>query len=267
MSKKGATVFLIIGIIFSACQLRADGTITILDVYDNLGFQKGLKTSQGFSCLIRGTEKTILFDTGKNGGILMDNLAKLGIDPKQIDIIVLSHIHKDHIGGLEALLKQNPQATLYVPKSFLKMNDFLESIRASAPRVIAVTEPQSICRDVYSTGMMGGKPFEQSLVIGTARGSVVITGCAHPGILEIVKKSKEVVKGDTLFVMGGFHLLDQDQARVESVVRMFQELGVRSVGPCHCTGDLPMQLFKERYQSRFIPMGLGKLVTLPELQN
>ena len=267
MSKKAATLFLCMGIFLYACLLWADGPITILDVYDNLGFQKGLKTNQGFSCLIRGTEKTILFDTGKNGGILMDNLEKLGINPKQIDIVVVSHIHKDHLGGLSAFLKQNPQVTLYVPRSFLKMTDFTESISGFDPKVIAVTKLQSICRDVYSTGMMGTMLFEQSLVIQTERGSVVLTGCAHPGIIEIVNKSKEVVKGDTLLVMGGFHLLNQDQAQVESIVKMLQDLGVHYVGPTHCTGDMPMKVFKEKYQGNFITMGVGKTVTLSELKN
>lgn len=267
MSKKAAAIFLSMVILLHTDQSRADDTMTILDVYDNLAYQGGLRTDHGFSCLIRGTEKTILFDTGAHGRILLANLEKLNIDPGLIDIVVLSHIHWDHIGGLHTFLEKNPRVTLYVPKSFMKMSDFIESMRGFDPQVIAVTDPQPICRDVYSTGMMGARLHEQSLVIRTEKGSIVITGCAHPGIVEIVKKSKEVVKGDTLLVMGGFHLLNQDHTQVEETVRMFKEMGVHYVGPCHCTGDMPIRVFRERYQDYFIEMGVGRTVIPSELKN
>jgi 7,8-dihydropterin-6-yl-methyl-4-(beta-D-ribofuranosyl)aminobenzene 5'-phosphate synthase len=165
-----------------ASQGLAENVITILDVYDNLGYREGVKTDHGFSCLIRGAEKTILFDTGAHGRILMANLEKLSIDPGFIDIVVLSHIHWDHIGGLHAFLEKNPLITLYVPRSFLKMQDFTKSIQGFDPRLTAVAGPQPVCRDVYSTGMMGARLHEQALVIRTEKGSIVITGAPTPAL-------------------------------------------------------------------------------------
>lgn len=66
-------------------------------VFDNNPYKKGLENGWGFSCLIEGMEKTVLFDTG--GNILLDNMQMLGIYPEAVDILVLSHVHSDHVGG------------------------------------------------------------------------------------------------------------------------------------------------------------------------
>jgi len=76
-------------------------------LFDNNPYEKGLEVSWGFSCLIKGAEKTILFDTGGDGSILMANIEKMGIDPSEIDLVVLSHDHLDHTGGLSAFLEKN----------------------------------------------------------------------------------------------------------------------------------------------------------------
>jgi 7,8-dihydropterin-6-yl-methyl-4-(beta-D-ribofuranosyl)aminobenzene 5'-phosphate synthase len=72
--------------------------ITIL--YDNTVFQSGLKPDWGFSCLVEAHNRTILFDTGSNGSILLENMKKLDIDPLSIDEVFISHSHFDHISGL-----------------------------------------------------------------------------------------------------------------------------------------------------------------------
>ena len=74
--------------------------IRITVIYDNNPGMMGLEADWGFSCIIWGLDRTILFDTGQQPSILMSNMAKLGINPKQVELIVLSHEHGDHIGGL-----------------------------------------------------------------------------------------------------------------------------------------------------------------------
>lgn len=77
--------------------------LTITDIYDNYPAQAGFTTAWGFVCVIQGTDKTILFDTGSDGAVLLANMAKAGIDPDVIDLVVLSHQHWDHTGISAAL--------------------------------------------------------------------------------------------------------------------------------------------------------------------
>ncbi len=87
--------------------------LSITVSYDNNPYKERLTTAWGFSCVIRGTEKTILFDTGGNGSILLTNMEKLGINPKEVDLVVLSHIHGDHVGGLASFLGKRGQVLNY----------------------------------------------------------------------------------------------------------------------------------------------------------
>ena len=84
-----------------------DNPITITILYDNYIFSEGLKADQGFSCIIKGTEKTILFDTGTKSDILFHNVNKLNVNLKDVELVAISHIHGDHTGGLFAFLDEN----------------------------------------------------------------------------------------------------------------------------------------------------------------
>ena len=238
--------------------------LSITVIYDNYPYTKGLKTNWGFSCLIRGPEKTILFDTGRNGLLLMENMGKLGIDAQEIDAIVLSHIHGDHTGGLDAVLQQNSSITVYVLQSFPP--EFTENIKEYGASVVAVSEPVSICENVYTTGEMGTRLKEQALIVSTEKGLIVIAGCAHPGISRMVKRAKDLYQDDILFVMGGFHLVQTAQEDIEEIIYTFKELGVKYVGPCHCTGDTARDLFEEEYKKNFIYIGVGKIITMEDFE-
>jgi len=232
--------------------------------YDNNPYKEKLITAWGFSCVIRGTEKTILFDTGGDGSILVTNLEKLGINPKEIDLVVLSHIHGDHVGGLPSFLEKNPEVVIYLPKSF--PGGFKNGVKEYGAKIVEVQEPLKICQEVYSTGELGTGIKEESLIIHTEKGLIVITGCAHPGIVKIVNKAKDLVKGDVLFVMGGFHLGGESKGEIENIISSFRKLGVSYVGPCHCSGDTARQLFKEEYGENFINVGVGRVVTMNDLK-
>jgi len=100
--------------------------ITIL--YDNTVFQSGLKPDWGFSCLEEVHNRTILFDTGSNGSMLLENMKKLDIDPLSIDEVFISHAHFDHVGGLSAFLNENNNVTIYVPISLRGIRNAKEII-------------------------------------------------------------------------------------------------------------------------------------------
>lgn len=236
--------------------------IEILVVIDNNPYKKGIGTNWGFSCLVRGTEKTILFDTGPY--LLLTNMKKMNITPEEVDVVVLSHSHRDHTGELPRFLKKKHDVTIYLPKSF--SDYFKDDARASGARVVEVGGSLKICERVYSTGELGRFMKEQSLVVHTDMGGIVITGCAHPGIVKILRKSKELIKDDLLLAMGGFHLHESSSTEIETIIASMKNLGVRYVGPTHCSGDEARQLFKKVYREHYLNVGVGKVIMTKDLR-
>ena len=239
-----------------------ENPITITTIYDNYIFSEGTKTDWGYSCIIEGTEKTILFDTGTKSDILFHNINKLNINPKDVELVAISHIHGDHTGGLFAFLDENNKVTVYLPASF--PDEFISRVEKAGAKVVSVDKPVKICKGVSLTGEMGVQIKEQSLIVETSKGLVVITGCAHPGIVGIVKKAKEVIDKEIYLVCGGFHLLSKSEDEVKEIISEFKDLGVMKVGATHCTGDKAIELFKEAYKENFVQMGAGKVIRISD---
>jgi 7,8-dihydropterin-6-yl-methyl-4-(beta-D-ribofuranosyl)aminobenzene 5'-phosphate synthase len=235
---------------------RTSNSVTLTIVYDNLPFDARLKTAWGFACLIETGQTTVLFDTGSDGPTLMSNLSVLDIDPRRIDAVVLSHVHNDHTGGLDALLAVNDVATVFVPRSF--PDEFKTRVSKRAP-VIQVREPMTIAEMIRTTGEIDGAIIEQALIVQTNKGLVVITGCAHPGIVEMVRRARAY--GEVYLAMGGFHLGDASAREIEAIIADLKRLGVRQVAPCHCTGDEAIQQFRAAFSADFIQAGVGAVLT------
>jgi 7,8-dihydropterin-6-yl-methyl-4-(beta-D-ribofuranosyl)aminobenzene 5'-phosphate synthase len=233
---------------------KQDVSITIL--YDNYVFTEGLKSDWGFSCLLTGTEKTILFDTGTKGELLLENIEKLKISPKDVEIIVISHNHGDHTGGLLAFLGKNSDVLVYLPPSCSA--SFIRQVKETGAKVLIPESPVEIYKGVHLTGPMGEQIIEQSMIVDTAEGTIVITGCAHPGIVDIVRKSKAILPKDIHLVLGGFHLSRKSEAELKQIISEFRELGVKKAGPTHCTGDRAIRMFKQAYGPDFVQMGVGR---------
>ena len=239
--------------------------LTIKVVFDNNPYNQQLRTAWGFSAVITGTEKTILFDTGGDGLLLLDNMKKMEVEPNSINTIILSHIHGDHTGGLISFLQKKHNTEVFLLKSLPKK--FKENVKENTAKVVDVNEPVKICENVYSTGQLGRLKKEQSLIIRTKAGLVVITGCAHPSILNIVKVAKDLSREkDILLVMGGFHLEWATKGKIEKIISAFKKCGVRHVGPCHCTGEKARNLFEKHFGNNYINVGAGKIITLADLQ-
>jgi 7,8-dihydropterin-6-yl-methyl-4-(beta-D-ribofuranosyl)aminobenzene 5'-phosphate synthase len=232
-------------------------------VYDNYPYQEGLLSDWGFACLIEGIEKTILFDTGADGSMLLANLDKLGKNLAEINTVVLSHVHSDHTGGLFAFLEQNKEVEVYLLKSF--PSSFKEQVRRAGASLVEVDKSREICPRVHTTGELGAGIKEQALVINTAKGLVVITGCAHPGVVEIAAQAKELLDRDLLLVMGGFHLFSTSEKGIEDIITDLQKLDAANVAPCHCSGDKARQIFKDVYQDHYLKAGVGRVITVDDL--
>jgi 7,8-dihydropterin-6-yl-methyl-4-(beta-D-ribofuranosyl)aminobenzene 5'-phosphate synthase len=252
-------VMVLLSLFFNALPNKAD-TLTIRIIYDNYQFDPQLKAEWGFSCFISGTQKTILFDTGGDGSTLLSNMKKLKITPDQVDLIFLSHIHGDHTGGLLEFLKKNHEAKIFLLHSF--PSPFKKKITALGAQYVEVKESNEICPDVFSTGELGTSIQEQSLIIETGKGLVIIKGCAHPGIVSIVKKAKELVNRNVYMVLGGFHLLGSSKEEIEGIAGEFRKMGVEKVAPCHCSGDKTRELFQQEYKEDFISGGVGKMIEI-----
>ena len=235
-----------------------EGNVSIIIVYDNYQVNPNLTTRWGFGSVISTPTKNILFDTGGNSSILLSNMEKMKIDPKDINILVISHIHGDHVGGLEKLLEKNKNVTIYLPGSF--PNRFKDGLKSAGIKITEVQGFTKICEDVYSTGELGTWIKEQSLIIHTDKGIILITGCSHPGIVKIITKATELIRDDVLFVMGGFHLAGIGKSELAEILHSFRKLKVKHVAPCHCSGDLARQMFKKEFHNNYINVGVGRVI-------
>jgi 7,8-dihydropterin-6-yl-methyl-4-(beta-D-ribofuranosyl)aminobenzene 5'-phosphate synthase len=224
-------------------------------IFDNYPCDPRLQTGWGFAAWLEYGERTILFDTGSNGSVLLRNMAALALEPQTIDTVVLSHNHVDHTGGLSAVLAANPKLTVYAPQAF--PDGFKRQVRATGATLVEVSSPVKILPGLHSTGQMGTGPVEQALVARTEQGLVIVTGCAHPGVERIVARAKQVDRGDVALVLGGFHLGGASPRRIQQIMSEFQRLGVRKVAPCHCTGDRARGMFLQAYGDDFFASGVG----------
>jgi 7,8-dihydropterin-6-yl-methyl-4-(beta-D-ribofuranosyl)aminobenzene 5'-phosphate synthase len=234
--------------------------VTLVITYDNEAYDGRLMPAWGFSCLVRLGHKDILFDTGGDGAILMHNVGLLGIDLAQVDTVVLSHMHGDHVGGLASVVQYNPAVTIYMPAS--ASEQFRREVRLAGPAVEEVGDPRQIGEHAFTTGELDGGLKEQALVLKTLSGLVVITGCAHPGVVAMVRKAKQIAGGEVRLVVGGFHLGGAGTGAIQAAIDDLLGLGVEMVAPCHCTGDKARRLFQERFGENYIDVGAGREIDI-----
>ena len=100
----------------------------------------------------------------------------------------------------------------------------------------------------------------------TGAGLVIVTGCAHPGIVEMVRRAKEVTAGEVALVMGGFHLGRASRGQIEDIIAEFRRLGVRQVAPCHCTGEKARAILEKHFGSNYLRIGAGAVISVADLQ-
>jgi len=237
------------------------GNIKLTVVYDNVPYRKGLRKDWGFSCLVEGLDKTILFDTGRYDNFFMSNLSELKIDPHRIDELFISHDHPDHIGGILKFLGIRNEINVSLVKSF--PSGFKKAVKKTGANLTEVYQPRIISRNCLSTGEL--KDFvknEHSLIVLTNKGSIIITGCAHLGVIEIVECAKMITNKEVLLVVGGFHLIMDSGSSIRRIALRFKELGVRHVAPSHCSGDEALKIFAEVYGDRFIKSGVGRKINV-----
>jgi 7,8-dihydropterin-6-yl-methyl-4-(beta-D-ribofuranosyl)aminobenzene 5'-phosphate synthase len=232
--------------------------IKITIIYDNCKENRDLQEGWGFSALVEIGYRKILFDTGNDRDAFFSNLEKLGIDCGEITDVVFSHKHDDHIAGCEEILgKIREDCKVYLPKGFPS------KLVPKNLQIQKVLDFQEIEKNVFSMVLKGGILLhEQSLILQTEKGLVIITGCAHPGITKILESAQKRLKAPLYLVLGGFHLFRKDCQYIEKIVNRFQALGVTRVAPCHCSGEPAIRKFQEAYQQDFCKIGTGSILTI-----
>ncbi len=250
--------FLLIAFFFTFSIEMDAQKITI--IYDNYLHKDKCQADWGFSCIIDHKTSTLLFDTGTKKDVFIHNLTALKENLNRIDMIVISHNHGDHTGNLHTVLETKNDLTVYMPYSTPDAD--IKRIKDTGAKVVRDEKPRDLGNDWYLSGEMGTTIKEQALVMDTPKGLVVITGCAHPGITEMVARVKEIHKKDIYLVLGGFHLGGRSEEQIEEIIQDFKDMGVRNVAPTHCTGDKAIEMFKEAYGDHFIEAGVGKEIEI-----
>ncbi|MGC9318984.1 MAG: MBL fold metallo-hydrolase [Armatimonadota bacterium] len=235
--------------------------MTLTVVFDNYPGPPELETGWGFGCYVELPQTTVLFDTGASGSVLIDNMLALDLDPEAVDLIVLSHRHGDHVGGLREVLSLAPDATVCVLDSF--PGEIKRVARAAGATLVEAEPGQQLAEGVFTTGAIPGPPPEQALVLKAAAGLVVVTGCAHPGVDRMVEVASQQHGGQVELVFGGFHLTGASRGSIERIARSLQEMSVNRAGPCHCSGDTAREVFAEIFGDRYVDVHVGTRFELP----
>ncbi|WP_051184696.1 MBL fold metallo-hydrolase [Desulfatiglans anilini] len=202
-------------------------------LYDNAAAVPGVEADWGFACFLETGGKKILFDTGADGRILMNNMRLCGVEPADVDMVFISHAHWDHAGGLEPFMSIR-RCPVFAPAS---------ALHPRAPRdFFPVRDALWIDGHLCSTGELAG--IEQSLVLQEDGWFYVVVGCSHPGVSLILDEALR--RGPVCGILGGLH-----------DCRDFDRLAALDwICGTHCT--FYQDEMRAILGSKFIPGGVGR---------
>ncbi len=232
--------------------------LTIL--VDNEVYLEGLGSAWGFSVYVEAEmermKKAVLMDTSGSFDTFVYNVSKLKVDLSSVDAIFISHWHGDHCGCLKEVLKMLRLGTpVYVPSS---SRGGVKAVEEAGGKAIICSKPESFLGGFFSTGCLGRWTKEHSLLIKLANSEfILLTGCAHPGVINIIKHSQNFFGNFKLkAVIGGFHISDRREGL--AVGEFMKEKGVGIVSPCHCTGTDAKRAIAEVLGGTYARCGSGK---------
>ena len=270
--------------------------LRITTLVEDTALSEDLLAEHGLSFWIEYGDKRILFDTGQSD-ILVRNAKMLGINLAEADAIVISHGHYDHTGGLSAILDIAPKAAIYVhpaalePKFSRKTSGvksigipYLAKKAVQRRHVVWTATPARIFPGMSVTGQVprinnfedvGGaffvdenyqKPDEllddQTLFIESARGLVVVLGCAHSGVVNALSYISNLTSRNKIYaVIGGMHLLNASKERIEQTISVLQEYNIQKIGVAHCTGAGAVRRFSDAFKDRCFSCSAGTRIS------
>ena len=278
--------------------------LTITTLVENTAFKRGFLAEWGLCVLIESGDKTILLDSGASPHAVSHNARQLGLDLSRVDVWVLSHGHYDHTGGMTAVLasmgkkieiiahpsiwdlkyarRSDPEWYEYCGNPYERAE--LERLGASFTHT---AEPTWITEDIVTSGeermttdfeapdkilclQQDGEYVpdtvkdDQSIYIRTNLGLVVVSGCAHRGIINVIRHGMELTKMDKVYlVVGGTHLFSAPQEQLERTIKEFRALGVEWIGVSHCTGLKQAARLYQEFGERFFFNNTGTVINFP----
>ena len=270
--------------------------LCITTLVEDTALDGSLLAEHGLSFWIEYGDKRILFDTGQSD-ILVRNAKTLGINLAEADAIVISHGHYDHTGGLSAILDIAPKATIYLhhaalePKFSRKTSgvksigmSYLAKKAVQRRHVVWTATPTQIFPGMSVTGQVprinnfedvGGAFFldenykqsdelldDQTLFIESTRGLVVVLGCAHSGVVNVLDYISNLTGQNKIYaVMGGMHLLNASKERIEQTITVFREYNIQKIGVAHCSGAGAVRRFSDAFKDRCFLCSAGTRIS------
>lgn len=274
--------------------------MVITTLVENTSLLKEFKCKHGLSLHIKTNKHNILFDLGSNG-LFIENAIKLNIDISDVDILVISHGHKDHGGALKLFLQHNSKAKIYINKD--AFNKYYTSVLGALKfyvglddrlqfneRIIFTEDIFQIDEDIclfsnvpkkYETSNLNDSLFikidgkyykddfthEQSLLIRENDKYILIAGCSHKGIVNIIDKAEEIMDSNLSTVIGGFHLFNPVNKKSESlefISNIAKNLNNKNTifYTCHCTGNKAFNILKENLKDKIMYLSTGQVIEL-----
>ncbi|MGC8988703.1 MAG: MBL fold metallo-hydrolase [Verrucomicrobiia bacterium] len=268
--------------------------ILITLLVENSVYSRGLKAEHGLAFHLQVGGASMLFDTGQSD-LIVHNARILGTDLSRLKAIGLSHGHYDHTGGLPHVLAVAPCAAVFAhpaatkPRFARNSDGTTRQVGMDAATVSSKkpslswrenTAPVELLPGIFLTGEIPretdyedvGGPFvldesgtvpdpiadDQALFFRTNEGTVVLLGCAHAGVVNTLRHVLRLTNGKRIHaVLGGMHLVNASPERVNRTMAALRELGVRRLGPAHCTGDLATARMWNEFLQACVPCSVG----------
>ena len=223
---------------------------------DNRVAVPGTISTWGLSILVNAYGKYILFDTDSRWDIIEYNARVINAPIDRVEYIVISHLHGDHAGGLRRAIKY------YRGLGRITHIILPEKTRVPHGTLYTVGEnPVFIKDNVLTTGVLGHGIREQALIVDIrGKGPLVLVGCSHPGIENILKRTTMLLGTNSVYgLIGGYHISGHE---AYNVLYVLEKYNVELIGPAHCTGDDAIDIFRQEFKGRFIAAGTGLHVVI-----
>jgi 7,8-dihydropterin-6-yl-methyl-4-(beta-D-ribofuranosyl)aminobenzene 5'-phosphate synthase len=232
----------------------SEPAVHVTIIYDNYISDPSLKGDWGFACMVEYGENRMLFDAGRDADLYKKNMQILGFEPAAFDALFISHQHGDHTAGIPWILEENPAINCYFPSVY---EDLLRTENRLPEHSKGFISPAHISGPFYSTGDQFEAFREHGLVVKTDQGGVLITGCGHPGAIEMVRVAREELGINVSAVIGGLHLMNASQQQLDQIAAALKNMGIRQICPTHCTGDRSIAHFKSSFGEGYLAGGTG----------